>query len=68
MSGFVTNVPSPTFGPNGVVIPSENAVLTGVQADINTALGGGVNPQLSTPQGQLASYSVFPRAELIKHL
>jgi hypothetical protein len=55
MSGFVTNVPSPTFGPSGVVIPSENAVLTGVQADINTALGGDVNPQLSTPQGQLAS-------------
>ncbi len=55
MSEFTTNVPSPTFGPNGVVVPSDNAILTGVQADINTALGGGVNPQLSTPQGQLAT-------------
>lgn len=55
MSGFTTNVPQPTFGPNGVVLPTENAILTGVQSDINTALGGGVNPQLSTPQGQIAS-------------
>lgn len=55
MSDFVTAVPQPTFGPNGVVLPTEAAILTGVQADINTAMGGGVNPQLSTPQGQLAS-------------
>jgi hypothetical protein len=55
MSGFVTEVPQPTFGPNGVVIPTENAILAGVQSDINTALGGGVDPLLSTPQGQIAS-------------
>lgn len=29
--------------------------MSGVQADINTALGGNVNPQLTTPQGQLAT-------------
>jgi hypothetical protein len=54
MSG-TTSVPSPTFGPTGFQAPTEQAILTGVQADINAALGGGVNPALSTPQGQLAS-------------
>lgn len=37
------------------MLPTETAILTGVQADINTAFGGGVNPALETPQGQLAS-------------
>lgn len=50
-----TNVPKPTFGPNGYIEPSEAAVLNGVTADINTAFGGNLNPGLSTPQGQLAS-------------
>lgn len=49
-----TNVPSPTFGAAGFVAPSESAILAGVQADINAAFGGNINPQLSTPQGQLA--------------
>lgn len=35
--------------------PTESAILAGVQADIDTAFGGGVNPALETPQGQLAS-------------
>ena len=51
----MTNVPVPTLGPTGFVIPSEAAILTGAQADINAALGGGLNPGLNTPQGQLAS-------------
>ena len=51
----MTAVPSPTFGDKGFVAPTEAAILAGVQADINTALGGGVNPGLKTPQGQLAS-------------
>ena len=38
----------------GVSLPAEADILAGVQADINTAFGGGVNPGLSTPQGQLA--------------
>lgn len=52
--GFVTQVPQPYFGPNGFVAPTEDAVLTGVQADMTTALGGDMNLQLTTPQGQLA--------------
>ena len=54
-SPFQTQVPPLSFGPNGFVAPSEDAILTGVQADINTALGGNVNPQLTTPQGQIAT-------------
>jgi hypothetical protein len=50
-----TNVPSPTFGPNGFIIPSDAQILTGVQEDINNAFGGNLNPALNTPQGQLAS-------------
>jgi hypothetical protein len=50
-----TNVPKPTLGDTGFVAPTEQAVLTGVQTDINEAFGGGLNPGLSTPQGQLAS-------------
>ena len=50
-----TNVPDIQFTPSGVVIPPESAVLAGVQADINAAFGGGLNPALSTPQGQIAS-------------
>jgi hypothetical protein len=52
---FTTNVPQPYFGPLGVVLPTEAEILAGVQADINLALGGSVNPQLQTPQGQLAT-------------
>ena len=55
MTDFVTSVPQPFYGPNGIVVPAENAILTGVQADVNTALGGNVNPQLTTPQGQIST-------------
>ena len=58
-----TNVPGVTFGPNGVQLPSEQAVLDGVMADYNTAFGGGLNPSLSTPQGQLASSTTAIIAE-----
>jgi len=50
-----TNVPSPTLGPNGFIIPSDAEILAGVQADINSAFGGNLNPALNTPQGQLAT-------------
>jgi hypothetical protein len=49
-----TNVPSIVFTPNGVILPQEPDILAGVIADINTAFGGGVDPSLTTPQGQLA--------------
>lgn len=51
----MTNVPIPTFGPTGFIIPSTTAVLAGVQEDINQAFGGNLNPALDTPQGQLAT-------------
>lgn len=47
-------IPSITFTNNGVVLPQESDILAGVQAEINTAFGGGVNPGLTTPQGQMA--------------
>lgn len=49
-----TNVPAVQFTPAGVVVPGQVDVLAGVQADINAAFGGGVDPGLHTPQGQLA--------------
>lgn len=50
-----TSVPTIIFGDNGVIVPSEASILAGVQADINAAFGGKLNPGLTTPQGQLAS-------------
>lgn len=52
---MTTAVPPVQITPTGVVLPTEAAVLAGSQADINTAFGGGVNPALNTPQGQIAS-------------
>ena len=51
----LSSVPKIQFTPAGLVIPAETAVLAGVQDDINAAFGGGLNPALETPQGQLAS-------------
>lgn len=51
---MTTSVPQITFPSTGIVLPSELDILAGVQADINSAFGGGVNPDLSTPQGQIA--------------
>jgi hypothetical protein len=56
-----TNVPVPTLGSTGYVIPSESAILAGVILDLQAAFGGQLNlsisntASLSTPQGQLAS-------------
>jgi len=36
-------------------MPTEEQILAGVTADINDALGGNLNPGLTTPQGQIAS-------------
>lgn len=52
---MATSVPSVTFGPTGFVSPVDSAILAGVQADQNSALGGNLNQGLTTPQGQLAS-------------
>lgn len=50
----VSSVPTIQFTTNGFVAPAESAILVGVQADINAAFGGNLNPALNTPQGQLA--------------
>ena len=50
-----TSVPQIAFTPQGPIIPNDTDILAGVQIDINYAFGGGVNPALNTPQGQLAS-------------
>lgn len=50
----MSSVPSLTISADGVALPTEEAILAGVQADIDVAFGGGVNPGLSTPQGQIA--------------
>ena len=58
---MTTNVPQPTFGPTGFVIPAASAVLAGVILDIQQAFGSKLNlsisnpSSLSTPQGQLAT-------------
>jgi len=49
-----TNVPQIQWSNGSPVLPSEQDILVGVQADINTAFGGGVNSGLTTPQGQIA--------------
>lgn len=43
------------FSDTGVSIPTESEILAGELADIDAAFGGGVNPSLTTPQGQLAT-------------
>lgn len=48
-------IPKIKFTAAGLVIPTETDILAGVQADMNAAFGGGLNPGLETPQGQLAS-------------
>ena len=51
----MSNVPALQFTPTGLVVPTEAAILAGVQQDMNAAFGGNLNANLETPQGQLAS-------------
>lgn len=54
---FSTNVPLPTFTATGFVPPASDAILAGVQADLNQAFGTTFNfgtPTNPTPQGQIA--------------
>ena len=51
----MTHVPSITITDSGLNIPNETDILNGVLADFNDAFGGGLNLNLETPQGQLAS-------------
>lgn len=61
MVAVTTNVPLPSFTATGFTIPSTEAILAGVIADMQAAFGGNLNlsvsdtESLTTPQGQLAS-------------
>jgi uncharacterized phage protein gp47/JayE len=50
-----TSVPPIVFTAQGIVLPTDAAILAGVMADYDSAFGGGLGQGLSTPQGQLAS-------------
>lgn len=50
-----SSVPTIQFTAAGVSVPAQPAILAGVQADMNAAFGGNLNPALETPQGQMAS-------------
>lgn len=50
-----TSVPPIEFTTAGLILPTDAAILAGVQADWNAAFGGNLNPQLSSPQGQKAT-------------
>lgn len=49
-----TAVPAIQFTPNGLVLPTDASILTGVQTDQQGAFGGNMSLSLSAPQGQLA--------------
>ena len=51
----MSSIPPIQFTDAGVILPTEAAILAGAQTDMDSAFGGGLNPQLSSPQGQLAS-------------
>lgn len=50
----MTSVPKPSFGPAGFIAPLQSVIKAAVFADINAAFGGNLNPDDTTPQGQLA--------------
>lgn len=55
-SSNITNlIPQIQFTPQGLVIPTTQEVYAGVWNMINGAFGGNLDPDLSTPQGQLAT-------------
>lgn len=49
-----SSVPAPTFGTGGFIAPLESDILAGRIADFQKVFGGNLNPDLTTPQGQLA--------------
>lgn len=52
---MTSSVPLPVFGNQGFTSPVDSQILAGVFQDLNSALGGNLNPGLTTPQGQIAS-------------
>lgn len=54
-SPVTTAVPDITFTNEGISLPSPQDVLQGRLTDIDAALGGGMDKDLRTPQGQIAT-------------
>jgi len=54
MTVIQTAVPDTVITEDGLSVPEVADVLSGRQADISSSFGGGLSPELSTPQGQLA--------------
>jgi uncharacterized phage protein gp47/JayE len=54
---LTTNVPPPSFTDRGFIPQTDDAILTGLQQDIQGAFGGNLNfdDDQATPQGQLAN-------------
>ena len=52
---LTSSVPKIQWTPSGVVLPTDAAIVAGVQSDYNLAFGTTLSPNLDTPQGQLAS-------------
>lgn len=52
---MTTHVPPIVFTPTGLQVPQEPELVQGVFEDYDEAFGGGLNPALETPQGQLVS-------------
>lgn len=48
-----SNVPRIAFTNDGVTVPSESAIVAGLNADFRAAFGSGLNVSPASPQGQL---------------
>ncbi len=59
---MATNVPAPVLTDNGFAAPDEIDVFAGVVADLQAAFGGNLNPDMATPQGQIATSLTAVRA------
>lgn len=51
---MATSVPSIVFNEYGLTLPLESEIRAGIFSDIDTAVGGGLNPDSRTSQGQWA--------------
>lgn len=49
----MTNVPAPSFNDTGLSVPTESAIIEGLNADFRAAFGSALNTSPATPQGQL---------------
>ena len=50
-----SNVPRIAFTNDGVTVPSESAIVAGLNADFRAAFGSGLNVSPASPQGQLVA-------------